>query len=285
MAYSSKKGLLREYRRAFSGKPHAGKEAPADCFAEGDSPETIEAAIEAIRKGGHEVSGVEADEKAPAKLEKLRPDMVFNIAEGLFGDFRESYIPMICERLRINYTGSDPLTLGICLNKSRCKEVLSHHSIPNAKFRTFVPGGKMDLKGFSFPAIVKPVAEGSSKGIFDSSVVDDEKAAKRLIKEKIEEYNQPVIVEEFLEGDEFTVAMIGNGPDLEVLPIVSMNFGELPKGAVRLPFAGGARASLRERLRLRPRQRSVWKPFLEGVLRSPIEYLSLFPARGKSGML
>ncbi len=234
MAYSSKKGLLREYRKAFKGKPLAGNDAPADFFAEGDSPATIDAALEAIRQGGHEAIGIEGDDRAPAKLEKLRPDLVFNITEGLFGDFRESYIPMVCERLGLKYTGSDPLTLALCLNKARCKEVLTHHGIPNASFRLFGPGDKIDLASFKFPAIVKPNAEGSSKGIFDNSVVDDEKAARKLVKEKIAHYGQPVIVESFLEGAEFTVAMWGNGASLEVLPIVSISFDELPPGARKI---------------------------------------------------
>ncbi len=234
LAYSSKKGLLKEYRDAFKGEALAEKDAPADFFAEGDSPETLNAVMDALRQKGHEVHGVEADGNAPAKLAKLRPDMVFNIAEGLFGDFRESYIPMVCERLRLKYTGSAPLTLGLCLNKARCKEVLSYYGIPNASFKIFGPGDKIDFKGFEFPAIVKPNAEGSSKGIFDNSVVDDAKAATKLVKAKIAEYGQPVIVERFLEGDEFTVAMLGNGSEVEVLPIVAIRFDQLPKNARKI---------------------------------------------------
>jgi len=234
LAYSSKKGLEREYRKAFKATIQPGEKLPADLFAEGDGPATLNAVMDGIREGGHEVFGVEADDKAPAKLEKLQPDMVFNIAEGLFGDFRESYIPMVCERLRIKYTGSGPLTLGICLNKARCKEVLSHYGIPNAEFRIFGPGDKIDLGSFKFPAIVKPNAEGSSKGIFDNSVVDDEKAAKKLVKEKIAQYGQPVIVESFLDGREFTVAMLGNGSSAEVLPVVSICFDELPPTARKI---------------------------------------------------
>lgn len=234
LTYSSKKGLLREYRQAFKGKAQAGHDAPTDFFAEGDSPETINAVMDALREGGHEVHGVEADDRAPAKLAKLRPDMVYNIAEGLFGDFRESYIPMVCERLGIKYTGSSPVTLGLCLNKARCKEILSHYGIPNAGFKVFGPGDKIEFGGFKFPAIVKPNAEGSSKGIFDNSVVDDEKSARKLVKEKIAQYGQPVIVERFLEGREFTVAMIGNHPDVEVLPVVSICFDELPPTARKI---------------------------------------------------
>ena len=100
VAYSSKEGLLREFQKRYNGK-FQNEEIPPDFFAEGDSLETIQAVMDAIRSGGHEVIGIEGDDEALPKLEKIHPDLVFNIVEGLFGDFRESFIPMICERLGI----------------------------------------------------------------------------------------------------------------------------------------------------------------------------------------
>lgn len=232
LTYSSKNGLKREYRQRLGSS--AAAKAPEDCFAEGDSLNTINTVMDAIRSLGNEVYGVEADGSAMAKLRKIKPDMVFNIAEGLFGDFRESYIPMICERLGIRYTGSGPLTLGICLHKGRCKEVLSAYDIPNADFKVFYPGDKLEFGSFKFPGIVKPVAEGSSKGIFDNSVVEDAKQAKALIQKNFDAYNQAVILESFLEGDEFTVAMIGNGDELEILPLVGLDFSQLPSNARKI---------------------------------------------------
>lgn len=226
---SSKEGLLQEYRRHFQSAQYDA--IPPDFFAEGDSDETLEAIAEALRSHGHHVTRIEADDTATDRLLALQPDLVFNIAEGLFGDFRESYIPMLCERLGIPYTGSDPLTLGICLNKVRCKEVLSFNRIANPEFRVFQPDQAIVLEGFSFPAIVKPVAEGSSKGIFDDSVVEDRANAIRLIAEKMKIYHQPVLLEQFLAGDEFTVAMWGNRPHVRVLPVVAMRYDTLPAGA------------------------------------------------------
>ena len=226
---SSKEGLLQEYRRHFQSAQNDA--IPPDFFAEGDSDETLEAVSEALHGHGHHVTRIEADDTATDRLLALQPDLVFNIAEGLFGDFRESYIPMLCERLSIPYTGSDPLTLGICLNKVRCKEVLSFNRIANAEFRVFQPDQAVVLDGFSFPAIVKPVAEGSSKGIFDDSVVEDRANAIRLIAEKMKIYHQPVLLEQFLAGDEFTVAMWGNRPHVRVLPVVAMRYDTLPAGA------------------------------------------------------
>lgn len=231
LAYSSKRGLLKEYLRR---NPASSEETSAELFAEGDSAATIHAVKEAIASFGHEVHGLEADAGLEGKLRRLSPDLVYNIAEGLYGDCRESYVPMICEKLSIPYTGSGPLALGICLHKGHCKEILTANGVPNAAFRVFRAGERIDLSGMEFPAIVKPVAEGSSKGIFDKSVVENEKQARALIRESLELYGQPVILEAFLPGAEYTVAMIGNGNDLEILPIVALDFSQLPSGARKI---------------------------------------------------
>lgn len=230
VAYSSKDGLKAEYLKHFG----ADTGISDDFFAEGDSRETIDGVMSALRKKGFEVNGVESDDDALENLAKSKPDIVFNVAEGLFGDFRESYIPMICERLGLRYTGSDPLTLALCLNKARTKEVLSYYSVPNAAFKLINYDNLDDLRDFAYPVIVKPVAEGSSKGIFDKSVADNANMAKMIVIENLEKYKQPVIVEQFLDGDEFTVALWGNGDDIEVLPIVAISYDELPKGARKI---------------------------------------------------
>lgn len=230
VTYSSKAGLEKEFFRHHGGNA-SEVEIPPDFFAEGDSQETIEAVLSALRKSGYEVRGVEADEFLGYRLDEFRPDLVFNIAEGLFGDFRESYVPMICEQLNIPYTGSDPLTLALCLNKSRTKEILSYHRIPNANFKVFSAINEIDIDNLIYPVIIKPVSEGSSKGIFNDSVIDSPQDAKNIIAEKLQKYGQPVIVEQFLMGAEFTVAAWGNGPEVEILPIISFNYGNLPQGA------------------------------------------------------
>ncbi|MCR4438981.1 MAG: ATP-grasp domain-containing protein [bacterium] len=229
VTFSSKDGLLAQYRR--NGRHKAGADIPPDFFAEGDSEETIQAVIDALRSGGHKVQGVEGDDRAAAALRRHRPDLVFNIAEGLFGDFRESYVPMVCEQLGIPYTGSGPLTLAICLNKARAKEILSYYGIPTPRFRVAQVGEQVDLRGLRFPVIVKPVSEGSSKGVFNDSVADTPAQARQQVAKCWATYQQPVLVEEFLAGREFTVAVWGNGDDLEVLPIVEIVYDELPAGA------------------------------------------------------
>lgn len=232
VTYSSKDGLRNEYNKLIKESCEQEDEPPpTDFFAEGDTPETINALLDALRKSGREVSGVEVDSDAIVNLQKIKPHIVFNIAEGLLGDFRESYIPMVCEKLGIRYTGSDPLTLAICLNKARCKEILSYYGIPNAGFMRITMENIDRLHDFEYPAIIKPNAEGSSKGIMNNSVVTGPDDAIKVATEKLTKYNQPLIVEKFLEGDEFTVALWGNGENIEVLPIVSINYKDLPENA------------------------------------------------------
>jgi len=136
------------------------------------------------------------------------------------------------DMLNIPYTGSDPLTLSTCLDKSRAKEVLSYHNIPNAKFQLAESLEDIDNFNLKFPVIMKPIAEGSGKGIFNSSYITNLEDLKNRLKENLETYNQPFIIEEFLPGREFTVAIIGNNSDTTILPIVEINFNELPKDLI-----------------------------------------------------
>jgi D-alanine-D-alanine ligase len=230
VTYSSKQGLLNEYKKRI-GADVQEEDIPADLFAEGDSLQTIQSVIDAIAQGSYEVYGMEADDELPARLQATKPDLVFNIAEGLWGDCRESYVPMICERLGLPYSGSDPLTLAICLNKARAKEILSYHHIPTPSFSIVTPENNFSAENFTYPAIIKPLAEGSSKGIFNDSVVYSPAEARYRIKSKMQNYRQSMLIEEFLSGAEFTVAMWGNQEQIEVLPIVAINYQQLPPAA------------------------------------------------------
>ena len=175
---------------------------------------------------------IEADKNAFEKFRMTRPDIVFNVSEGANGSSREAQIPAMLDMLQIPYTGSDPLTLATCLDKARTKEILAYNKIPTAKF-LFVESLE-DLKQFdlSFPVMIKPVAEGSSKGIFNSSLVHNLNDLNQRLVTSFAAYKQPFLLEEFLPGREFTVAILGNGIEAEVLPIVEINFDELPKELV-----------------------------------------------------
>ncbi len=203
---------------------------PTDFYAECDEIETVESVKEALLERHKEVIMIEADEDAYDKLRKARPEIVFNMAEGIWGESRESQMPAMMEMLRIPYTGSSPLTLALCLNKARAKEILSHYGIPTPRF---LVAGDFDLdieRYLSFPMIVKPLFEGSSKGIKNDSIVSDPPELKAKVYNVIKEYRQPALVEEYLGGREFTVALLGNGGKLRTLPIVEINYSCLPEG-------------------------------------------------------
>lgn len=171
---------------------------------------------------------IEANTEAFEKLNMLKPDLVFNIAEGMHGISREAQIPAILDMLQIPYTGSDPLTLSICLDKARTKEILKYHNIPTADFQVISSLEELKAAKFSFPLFIKPNGEGSSKGIFNASMAHNTVELIAAVEKIINEYHQPALVEQYLSGREFTVALMGNGDEVEALPIVEINFQELP---------------------------------------------------------
>ena len=211
---------------ALSPQPSA---LPPDFFAEWDDDDTIKS-VHAILAKRHDVVLIEADKDAYIKLKTEKPDIVFNIAEGLWGDSRESQVPAMLDMLRIPYTGSGPLALAICLNKARAKEILAYHDIPTPRFLVCTTSRIPHPISQSFPLIVKPLYEGSSKGIRNNSIVSDKAELKERVEWIIREYKQPALAEEFLDGREFTVAMVGNGSDLRVFRIVEINYSSLPAG-------------------------------------------------------
>ena len=198
-------------------------------YAEWDTVDTVEAVRDALRER-HTVEIVEAGPGAVQQLIDLRPDFAFNIAEGLHGVAREAQMPAVFELLQLPYLGSDPLTLALCLDKARTKEVLSYHGIPTAPFSVVTSMDAFEDVRVRFPAIVKPMHEGSSKGIYNSSVARNIEDLEREVRTTLEVYRQPVLIERFLPGREFTVAIMGNGSEAHALPIVEISFAALPEG-------------------------------------------------------
>ena len=220
---------------AFNEKPSEEEEPPSstshDRFAEWDDPKTIAAVAEALGHAGT-VIPLEANEDFPQRLRDSKPDIVFNIAEGLHGPNREAHVPAICEFYGIPYTGSDPLTLALGLDKERTKEVLAARGVPTPRWTVAGHGaGPFRLDGLSYPLFVKPLYEGSSKGIDVGSLCGTREAAGARVKWVEENYAQPALVEEFLTGREFTVAILGNGDGARALPPVEIRFDALPDGA------------------------------------------------------
>jgi len=198
-----------------------------DQYAEWDTMETVLAIKNALEER-FVVEMIHADEEAFEKLRTLRPDFVFNVAEGEYGVSREAHMPAIFEVLQLPYLGSDPLTLSICLDKARAKEIMSYHKIATPSFAVVSTMDEFDDLRVRFPSIVKPLHEGSSKGIYNACVVRDTVALEREVRNVLERYKQPALVEEFLSGREFTVAIMGNDDDLRVLPIVEIKLDAVP---------------------------------------------------------
>ena len=182
----------------------------SDEQAEWDPPETIIAISNALARQGHIVVHLEATPDLPRVLAEADVDMIFNIAEGVEGRNREAQVPALCELLGIPYTGSDSATLAIALDKALCKKVLSQHDILTPKFMVMDTGRERLDPDLSFPLIVKPNAEGSSKGIGSANVVDNEEGLRAAVTRLIERYRQPVLVEEYITGRELTVGLLGS---------------------------------------------------------------------------
>jgi D-alanine-D-alanine ligase len=198
-------------------------------YAEWDTMDTILAVRDAIAEN-YPVELIEANEEAFGKLRALRPAFVFNIAEGLHGVSREAQVPAMLEFLQIPYLGSDPLTLATCLDKARTKEVLAYNDVRTASFVLIRSQEDLEDARVRFPLIVKPLHEGSSKGIYNSCVARNPEELEKEVRTILETYHEPALVEEFLPGREFTVAILGNGEDIRVLPIVEISFDALPAG-------------------------------------------------------
>ena len=235
-AYNQKPELPVGPVNATTSESRPDEEPPSssDVYAEWDSAETIAAVATALSAFG-DVIPLEATEEFPERLRAARPDIVFNIAEGLHGANREAHVPAICEFLDVPYSGSDPFTLSLCLHKARTKDVLTTRGIPNAPFFLIESEAELDrLVGETrtFPLFLKPVQEGSSKGITERNFVRTRDELVSQARFLLDTYAQPVIAEEFLPGAEFTCGVLGNGASAEVLPIVAINFASLPSGAV-----------------------------------------------------
>ncbi|MBU2567533.1 MAG: D-alanine--D-alanine ligase, partial [Elusimicrobia bacterium] len=197
---------------------------PPDKYAEFDNEETISSIENALGKSNHTIIRIG---NAKSLLKKLldgeRWDMVFNICEGVTGRSRESHVPAILELFDIPYTGSDPLTMSLTLDKIMAKKVMRYHGIKTADFVSVESADDLSPKKFKlrFPLIVKPSQEGTSKGISKESVVRNFSQMKKRAQWIVSNYRQPALIEEFIVGYEFTVAIVGNGPP-EVLPPVQI---------------------------------------------------------------
>jgi D-alanine-D-alanine ligase len=185
-----------------------------DETAEFDKQETVDALENSLKQMGYETEPVgNAFQLIEALAAGRRWDMIFNIAEGLYGDGRESVVPAILDQYKIPYVFSGPVIMGISLNKHLAKLVVAAAGVPVS------PGCLIsELKGLEkcslqFPLFVKPVSEGTGKGITEKSLVNSPEELKKMVSWILVEFHQPALIEEYLPGREFTVGIVGSGED------------------------------------------------------------------------
>lgn len=212
---------LREHARPYPG-------APPDFAAEFDSEESIGHLVDALTQLGHRVRRIGdlrqlMDFLRAGQGETL--DLVFNMAEGVWGRAREAQAPALLEAYRVPYTGADPLTLSLCLDKAMAKRVWQQAGVATAPFAVIsdaaaLRGNRADLP--DFPLFVKPLHEGTSKGIDAASVVASEAALRARVEWTLARYDQPALVEAFLPGREFSVGILGAGAEAHVLGVTEI---------------------------------------------------------------
>lgn len=196
---------------------------PDDYYSEFDSKETIEAITDGLRCHGNEVFLVEADKGLLSWFLNNDVDIVFNIAEGLRGESRESQVPAILDFLNVPYTGSGVLALSVSLNKALTKKLFEQAGIPTPKYKLIKESAGLTDPGLKYPLIVKPNSEGSGKGIAVTSVVHNKEELAREVERTHRLYKQEILVEEFIDGKELTVGILGNDPPF-ALPILEIDF-------------------------------------------------------------
>ena len=208
-----------------------------DILAEGAIIEEIEAVENAVRSLGHQCAVIAVRDEIFQIihwLKEYQPDVVFNLCESVYGhSCWEMNIPALLDLIRMPYTGSSPLTLGLCQDKGKVKDILQSQDILTPRYRIF-ERAVGDAKGNNFPVIVKPLHEDGSLGITRESVVFDDEALIKQIRYVIDQYQQPALVEEFVEGRELNVGLMEANGNVGVLPVSEIDYSEFPEGIPRI---------------------------------------------------
>jgi len=206
---------------------------PEEEIAEFDSIATIESIDNTLSDFGLRTERIGTIRQLVDRLASgSRWDLVFNIAEGLYGTGREAQVPSLCDAYEIPYTFSDPCVLSLTLNKALAKRVVRDIGLPTPDFTLIRFIDQIEDHRLRFPLFVKPVAEGTSKGINTSSVIHDRKALSEVCADLLSSYRQPVLVEAYLPGREFTVGIIGTGEDARAIGIMEILLNDRAEAGV-----------------------------------------------------
>ncbi|MFH1614192.1 MAG: D-alanine--D-alanine ligase [Planctomycetota bacterium] len=253
-------GLTYDLRRDYLAQGYRNEEV-----AEFDSEETIAAIDQAIQKLGYETDRIGSAKSLCSRLaagEKW--DLVFNIAEGLSGRWRESQVPSLLELYGIKYTFSDPMVCAFTLDKGFAKQLVSSSGLATAEFRIINNTKELDNIVLEYPLFAKPVAEGTGKGIDHNSRIKSPEQLAEVCEYLLNRFGQPVLIEEFLPGREFTVGVLGNGGDAYVLGIMEIKLPYDTNGGIYSYFAKEECEKLVD-----------YVPYSRGSLYSRLEQLAL----------
>jgi len=195
---------------------------PEDRLEEYDSESTVQAISKVLEKLGHRPRPLGGGRTFLTRVLKQKPDLVFNFAEGFGTRSREAHVPATLELLNIPFTHSDPLTLAVSLDKAMTKRIVGACGVPTPAYAVVSDPASAERLPLQLPVIAKPLNEGSSMGIRKSSRITDRTALAEHLTRLIKDYQQPVLVEEFCSGPEFTVGILGTGADARVVGVMEI---------------------------------------------------------------
>jgi len=189
-----------------------------DETAEFDKQETVDALENSLKLMGYETEPIgNAFQLIEALAAGKRWDIVFNIAEGLYGDGRESVVPAILDQYKIPYVFSGPVIMGLSLNKHLAKLVVAASGVPVSPGYLITELKDLEKCNLKYPLFVKPVSEGTGKGITEKSLVSTSAELSKMVEWILSEFRQPALVEEYLPGREFTVGIVGYGDEAQAI--------------------------------------------------------------------
>ena len=199
-----------------------GSTGPDDSLEEYDSPETVDAIERALIGLGHHVSRLGGGRRFLAAVLASPPDLVFNFSEGYGSRAREAHVPAVCEMLGIPCTLSDPLTMAVALDKGMAKRIVAAAGVATPRFTVIETATDLDRVSLAYPLFAKPLFEGSSMGIRRHSRLASQADLHEHVGRLLADYGQPVLVEEYCSGPEFTVAIIGTGVGARVAGVMAL---------------------------------------------------------------
>lgn len=198
-------------------------------FLEDSFKEAVGKAVMKALKSRYDVIRIPFDQNLVERIRKEKVDFVFNLCNGIEGASRLSQLPSLLEKNGIPYTGSGPLPHSIAYNKIFSGKALQAASIPTPGFFTCTKVEELSAMDLTYPLLVKPKNEGSSRGIREDSLVHNFKDLTKKVKHLLAHYDPPALINEYIDGKEFTVGVLGNGQELLTLPVMGIDFSNLPE--------------------------------------------------------